>query len=75
MKHVFLFISVVSLSFILGVYNVGQTISISDQNITSDVCNGENPFNGSDEFKLADLNGDLNGGYYHVIHLDLAAAW
>tara|TARA_A100001011_G_scaffold399373_1_gene507696 strand:- start:5968 stop:6192 length:225 start_codon:yes stop_codon:yes gene_type:complete len=56
-------------------YQIGQTISVSDQNITADVCNGENPHNGSNQFKLADLNGDLNGGKYYVIHIDLAAAW
>ena len=75
MKRIFLFIGLLSMSFIFGAYSIGQTISLSDQNIASDVCNGENPFNGSDEFRLSDLNGDLNGGHYYVIHLDLAAAW
>ena len=76
MKKVFL-ITVFSFSSLLfGLYNVGQTVSTNDQNITFDVCNGENPFNGStNDFKLADLNGDVNGGQYFVFHIDMAASW
>ena len=76
MKKIIL-ISVFSFSTLLfGVYNVGQTVSINDQNITFDVCNGENPLDGStSDFKLADLNGELNGGHYYVFHADMAASW
>ena len=28
-----------------------------------------------DIFKLADWNGDLNGGNYHVIFIDMSASW
>ena len=71
---------IISLSFLLstfvfGLYNVGQTVSLNDQNVTVDVCNGENPHTGGNEFKLADLNGDLNGGHYYVFHIDMAASW
>jgi hypothetical protein len=45
------------------------------ENITFDVCNGSNPQTGGDELKLADLNGDLNGGEYYVFHIDMAASW
>ena len=62
-------------TFMFGLYNVGQTVSLNDQNITMDVCNGENPQTGENEFKLADLNGDLNGGQYYVFHIDMAASW
>ena len=76
MRKVFL-IAVFSFSSLLfGLYNVGQTVSTNDQNITFDVCNGENPLNGStNDFKLADLNGDVNGGQYFVFHIDMAASW
>ena len=62
-------------TFMFGLYNVGQTVSINDQNITFDVCNGYNPQTGGDELKFADLNGDLNGGQYYVFHIDMAASW
>ena len=57
-------------------YSVGQTVTTAHQNITFDVCNGENPYNGStNNFKLADLNGATNGGQYYVFHIDMAASW
>jgi hypothetical protein len=63
-------------TLLFGLYNVGQTVSISDQNVEFNVCNGENPHTGStSDFKLADLNGDLNGGSYYVFHIDMAASW
>ena len=62
-------------TFMFGLYNVGQTVSLSDQDITFDVCNGSNPQTGGGELKLADLNGDLNGGQYYVFHIDMAASW
>ena len=63
-------------TLLFGLYNVGQTVSISDQNVEFNVCNGENPLTGStSDFKLADLNGDLNGGSYYVFHIDMAASW
>ena len=76
MKKIIL-ISVFSFSTLLfGVYNVGQTMSTADQNITFDVCNGQNPFNGStSDFKFGDFNGATNGGQYYVFHMDMAASW
>jgi len=62
-------------SLTFGLYNVGQTVSINDQNIEFDVCNNENPQTGGDVLTLADLNGELNGGSYYVFHIDMAASW
>ena len=28
-----------------------------------------------DTFKLADYNGELNGGNYHIIFIDMSASW
>lgn len=76
MKKISLIIGFSLSTFVFGVYNVGQTVSTADQNITFDVCNGENPYDGStSEFKLADLNGAVNGGQYFVFHMDMAASW
>ena len=77
MKKIILIVSLSFSSLLFGLYNVGQTVSISDQNVTFDVCNGENPETGStSSFKLADLNGDLNDiGQYYDFHIDMAASW
>jgi hypothetical protein len=36
-----------------------------------DICYGSV----NDILTLADYNGDLNGGMYHVIHIDMSASW
>ncbi len=68
------FISFISLSF--AVYNVGQTISISDQQQNLTVCNGHEPNEETDgNMSLYDYNGEYNGGAYYVTHIDMAASW
>ena len=47
-----------NLSMVSGNYQVGDTISVSDQNIEFDVCSGDYYI---DQLKLSDFNGDLNG--------------
>ena len=64
-----------SLSFVFCIYNVGQTVSISDQNIALDVCDETSEYSIGDPIKLADWNGDLNGGDYYVVWLDMSASW
>jgi len=71
------------LSFILFAVNVlsaqtycaGDQISIGDQNLTHTVGAATEEYNIGDEFKLADWNGDLNGGNYHIIFIDMSASW
>ena len=71
-----LFSAVFLFSFSFAVYNVGQTVSISDQQQPLVVCNGEEPNGETDgEMSLYDYNGDYNGGAYFVIHIDMAASW
>ena len=65
------------LSLIFGIsssaiYDVGETVSENHQNISFPVCYGEYP---DSELKLADFNGDLNGGDYNVIFINCAASW
>ena len=62
------------LSLTFAVYNVGQTVSTSDQNVSLEGCASNSEFYGQ-EFKLADWNGDLNGGEYRVIWLEMSASW
>tara|TARA_Y100000590_G_C15624772_1_gene978941 strand:- start:735 stop:953 length:219 start_codon:yes stop_codon:yes gene_type:complete len=72
MKKIILLSMLLSVSF--AVYNVGQTVSTSDQNVTLEGCSTTSDYYGQ-EFKLADWNGDLNGGEYHVIWLEMSASW
>ena len=52
-------------------YNVGDYVNMIDQEKEFDVCYGS-----TDEYlKLSNYNGDLNGGMYHVLHIDMAASW
>ena len=69
--------NIILISAMLGlvsaaIYDVGETVSVSHQNISFPVCYGDYP---NDELKLADLNGDLNGGDYQVIFINCAASW
>ena len=76
MKKIILTVLMVFSSLLFSAYNVGQTVSISDQNLTFEVCNGESPFNpSSSDFKFGDFNGATNGGQYYVFHMDMAASW
>ena len=71
-----IFLMIILSSFTLAVYNVGQQVSISDQQWGLDVCNGIEPNEETDgEMSLYDYNGDFNGGAYFVTHIDMAASW
>ena len=73
----FLSISMILVSFAFSVYNVGQQISVSDQQLTKEVCYaplGSNLTTG-DDFNLYNLNGEYNAGNYHVLFLAMHASW
>ena len=73
MKNIIkLILSTCLISFAFSVYNVGQTVTMSDQNEAFSVCYGDHD---SGTLTLADFNGALNGGSYKVIHIDMAASW
>ena len=68
-RKIKLLIILLTVQMILS-YEVGDVVNIIDQNKTFDVC-----YNGEGEFKLANYNGDLNGGHYYVILIDMSATW
>tara|TARA_B110000438_G_scaffold298523_1_gene346946 strand:+ start:972 stop:1205 length:234 start_codon:yes stop_codon:yes gene_type:complete len=75
-KNIILILSIFSFSFCS--YSVGQTVSLSDQQLTRQVCNSSDfsdEYQVGDSFSLYDLNGDYNGGEYHVFFFDLSATW
>ena len=56
-------------------YCAGEQISLSHQNLVHEVCAGHEDYATGDEFRLSDYNGELNGGDYHVIFIDMSASW
>ena len=73
MKKLLLIIILLGLS--MASYQVGQTVSSADQNITKETCYAGNEYNVPDDWKLADWNGAINGGNYNVIFIDMSASW
>ena len=63
-----------SLSF-ASVYDVGDIVSDSHQNITKSTCYAGNEYENGDSWKLADWNGVTNGGHYTVIFIEMSATW
>ena len=64
------------LSFINAqTYCAGDQISVAHQNEEHIVGAAYDGYEVGDIFKLADWNGDLNGGQYHVIFVDMSASW
>ena len=57
------------------VYSIGDTLSIEDQNVVYNVCNGSGDYQTGDTFSFLDLNGDQNGGHYKVILISMNATW
>ena len=74
MKKVIFIIMIISNMF-AQTYCAGDQISISDQNLEHTVGAAMGEYELGDTFKLADYNGDLNGGEYHVIFIDMSASW
>ena len=73
-KYIIAFSLACGLTF-ASVYNVGDYISDTHQNITKSTCYAGNDYEVNDDWKLADWNGETNGGHYTVIFIDMAATW
>ena len=63
------------MSFTFAAYNVGQTVSTTDQNVTKSTCFTGNGYSVNDNWSLADWNGATNGGNYNVIFMEMSATW
>ena len=73
-KHIIAFSIIFSFTM-ASVYDVGDFISTTHQNITQSTCYAGNDYGVNDEWKLADWNGATNGGHYTVIFIDMTATW
>ena len=58
-----------------SVYDVGDFVSDTHQNVTKSTCYGGNDYDVGDSWKLADWNGGSNGGHYNVIFIEMTATW
>ena len=57
-------------------YEVGETISMTHQNQDFPICYApELDPNNDGIFNFSEYNGDLNGGQYYVIFLEMMATW
>ena len=69
----FLMVTLMSFSF---AYEVGETISMAHQNQDFSICYApELDPNNDGVFNFSEYNGDLNGGQYYVIFLEMMATW
>ena len=72
------YIIAISLSIgltLASVYDVGDYISDTHQNITKSTCYAGNEYATDEDWKLADWNGATNGGHYTVIFIEMSATW
>ena len=73
LKFYHLIFIMISFSF---AYDVGETISMAHQNMDFDICYApELDPNNDGVFNFSEYNGDLNGGQYYVIFLEMMATW
>ena len=56
-------------------YCAGDQVSMTHQNQSHEVCAGVEDYPTGSEFRLADYNGELNGGNYNIILIDMSASW
>ena len=73
-KYIIVFSTAIGIT-LASVYNVGDFISSSHQNITKSTCYAGNDYDVGDSWKLADWNGVTNSGHYNVIFIDMSASW
>tara|TARA_B100002052_G_scaffold243468_1_gene228568 strand:+ start:902 stop:1153 length:252 start_codon:yes stop_codon:yes gene_type:complete len=57
-----------------SIYEIGDTLSIEDQNIQFPVCNGSGNYQTGDNFSFANFNGNINGEYKISI-ISMNATW
>ena len=70
-----LFFGGISMIYTQNPYCAGEQVSLSHQNISHEVCAGSDDYETGDSFQLSDFNGELNGGNYHIILIDMSASW
>ena len=73
LQYYYFILIIISFSF---AYEVGETISMTHLNTDFDICYApELDPNNDGIFNFSEYNGDLNGGQYYVIFLEMMATW
>ena len=73
-RYIITILTAIGLAF-ASVYDEGDFISTTHQNITKSTCYAGNEYNTGDNWKLADWNGVTNGGHHTVIFIEMSATW
>ena len=73
-KYIIVFSTAIGLC-LASVYDVGDFVSDTHQNITKSTCYPGNDYGVGDSWKLADWNGATNGGHNTVIFIEMSATW
>ena len=74
-KNYFLILLIISFNISYS-YEVGETITISHQNQDFPICYApELDPNNDGIFNFSEYNGDINGGQYYVIFLEMMTTW
>jgi len=69
-------ISLISIFSLIFSYEVGDDVNMTHQNTAFEICYATELDPNSDGiFNLSEYNGDMNGGQYHVIFLEMMATW
>ena len=73
-KYLLIILSLFSLNY-AQTYCAGDQVSSADQNAEHVVGAGTEEYSDGSMFKLSDWNGDLYGGHYNIIYIEMAASW
>ena len=73
-RNIILLTTLLGLS-LASVYDVGDIVSDTHQNITKATCFAGNEYEVGDNWKLADWNGATNSGHHNVIFIEMTATW
>ena len=56
-------------------YDIGDTLSIEDQQRPYNVCHSDNNYMVGETFTFNDFNGYENGGNFYIIIISMNATW
>jgi len=73
LKNKFCLVIILFLSSLFSAYDVGDQISLDDQEMEFSFCYPESQ--ASSSFSFAQHNGDLNGGNFQVLLIEMSASW
>ncbi len=76
MKKIIIICFILNISLMFTqTYCAGDQVSIEDQNLVHVVGAAHGDYEEGSQFTLADFNGELNGGNYSIVFIDMSASW